>query len=195
MFAYIEGKVDYMSPSRIHLDVGGVGYEIELTLTTYEAVQHKKACRLFIHSQIREDAWVLYGFATEKERASFRKLISVSGVGAATARLVLSSLSPAQLHQIIEAGDSKALEQVKGIGGKTAKRLILELKGKLPEVDESEEKDASQHNRKAQDALNALQELGISKAMASKALKTAQSILSDKDYSVEEWIKIALKNI
>lgn len=192
MFAYIEGKFEFKSPSLVYLNVGGVGYEIQLTLHTYEVIQAKKEGRLFTHLQIREDAWTLYGFATEEEREAFRRLLSVSGVGAATARILLSSLSDAQLFQIVESGDSKALEKVKGIGSKTAQRIILELKGKLPES--AGELTSGGHNTMASDALNALTGLGISKTIAEAALKKSQAQLSDAGhYSVEDWIKAALK--
>ncbi|HET8573018.1 MAG TPA: Holliday junction branch migration protein RuvA [Edaphocola sp.] len=193
MFAYLDGKINMLNPSTAYLDIGGIGYEIQLTLNTYEAIRDRKQCRLFTHLQIREDAWVLYGFATEAERESFRKLLAVSGVGAATARILLSSLTAAQLHTIIESGDSKALEKVKGIGAKTAQRIILELKGKLPDLSGGEKAIAG-HNTKGADALNALLGLGIAKGVAESALKKAKSNLPEEDlYSVEDWIKTALK--
>lgn len=192
MFAYIEGKFDYISPSLAYINVGGIGYEIQLTLYTYEAIQTKKEGRLYTHLQIREDAWILYGFATEEEREAFRRLISVSGVGAATARILLSSLSSAQLFQLVASGDSKALEKVKGIGSKTAQRIILELKGKLPEVATNELTSAT-HNTMAADALNALTGLGIARNIADAALKKSQAQLPAQGYTVEDWIKAALK--
>src|SRR5690606_29123133 len=111
------------------------GYEVQITLHTYELIKDKETALLYTHLQVREDAWVLYGFATEEEKNAFQKLLSVSGVGAATARVLLSSLSANDLARIVANGDSKALEKVKGIGAKSAQRIILELKGKLlPEV-------------------------------------------------------------
>lgn len=193
MFAYLDGKIDTLSPTTAYLDIGGLGYEVQLTLNTYDAIRDKKQCRLFTHLQIREDAWVLYGFATEVEREAFRRLLAVSGVGAATARILLSSLTASQLHAIIESGDSKALEKVKGIGAKTAQRIILELKGKLPEPAEGE-KALARHNTKDADALNALLGLGIAKAVAEAALKKAKAGMQEEDVSsVEDWIKAALK--
>jgi Holliday junction DNA helicase RuvA len=137
---------------------------------------------------------VLYGFATEKEREAFRQLLSVSGVGAATARILLSSLSSADLSRIVGNGDSKALEKVKGIGTKTAQRIILELKGKLPEVIPGEI-NTLPHNTKENDTLNALLGLGIGKSIAEAAVKKARTIAGNEDISVEEWIKSALKNL
>lgn len=194
MFGYLEGKLIGLTPTHTYLDVGGVGYDVQLTLQTFEAISGKEKCLLFTHLQVREDAWVLYGFATEKEREAFRQLLSVSGVGAATARILLSSLSSADLSRIIGNGDSKALEKVKGIGAKTAQRIILELKGKLPEVIPGEI-NTLPHNTKENDTLNALLGLGIGKSIAEAAVKKAKAITGNEDISVEEWIKSALKNL
>ena len=194
MFGYLEGKLIGLTPTHTYLDVGGVGYDVQLTLQTFEVISGKEKCLLFTHLQVREDAWVLYGFATEKEREAFRQLLSVSGVGAATARILLSSLSSADLSRIIGNGDSKALEKVKGIGAKTAQRIILELKGKLPEVIPGEI-NTLPHNTKENDTLNALLGLGIGKSIAEAAVKKAKAITGNEDISVEEWIKSALKNL
>lgn len=194
MFGYLKGKLIGLTPTQTYMDVGGVGYDVQLTLQTFEAISGKEDCLLYTHLQIREDAWVLYGFATEKERESFRHLLSVSGVGAATARILLSSLSSGDLSRIVGNGDSKALEKVKGIGAKTAQRIILELKGKLPEVSPGEF-NAVQHNTKENDTLNALLGLGIGKAIAEAAVKKAKAAAASDDISVEDWIKSALKNL
>lgn len=194
MFGYLEGKLVNLMPTQTYLDVGGVGYEVQLTLNTYEAISGKASCRLYTHLQLREDAWVLYGFATETERSAFQRLLSVSGVGAATARILLSSLTAGDLNAIVMSGESKALEKVKGIGAKTAQRIILELKGKLPEA-VTGEFNALPHNTKENDALNALLGLGISKAMAETAVRKAKTLAGSEEISVEEWIKSALKNL
>ncbi len=191
MFGYLEGKLIGLTPTQTYLDVAGVGYDVQLTLHTYEAIQGKTSCKLFTHLQIREDAWVLYGFATEQEREAFQRLLSVSGVGAATARILLSSLSARELAGIIGNGDSKALEKVKGIGAKTAQRIILELKGKLPEVEG--EFSPLAHNTKENDALNALLGLGIAKSIAEAALKKVKEKADIATLTVEDWIKSALK--
>lgn len=191
MFGYLEGKLIGLTPTQTYLDVAGVGYDVQLTLHTYEAIQGKTSCKLFTHLQIREDAWVLYGFATEQEREAFQRLLSVSGVGAATARILLSSLSAGELAGIIGNGDSKALEKVKGIGAKTAQRIILELKGKLPEVEG--EFSPLAHNTKENDALNALLGLGIAKSIAEAALKKVKEKADIATLTVEDWIKSALK--
>lgn len=194
MFGYLEGKPVGLTPTHTYLDIGGVGYEIQLTLHTYEAIAGLESCRLYTHVQIREDAWVLYGFATENEKSTFQRLLSVSGVGAATARILLSSLTANELNAIVLNGDSKALEKVKGIGGKTAQRIILELKGKLPEV-LTEEFNNLPHNTKENDTLNALLGLGIGKTIAEAAVKKTKAMSGSQDMSVEEWIKAALKNL
>ena len=120
MFAYLEGALSYKSPSLLHLDVGGVGYELAITLQTYAKIQHLERARLLVHLQIRDDAWVLYGFADEAERSTFRALLGISGVGAATARIILSSLTPGELEQAVATDNTRVLQAVKGIGAKTA---------------------------------------------------------------------------
>ena len=191
MFGYIEGKLVALSPTHTYLEVNGIGYDVQITLNTYEAIQNEKSCRLYTHLQIREDAWTLYGFATEKERTAFQRLLSISGVGAATARILLSSLTPKDLTSIVFSGDSRALEKVKGIGAKTAQRIILELKGKLP-VEMATELNGISHNTTEQDALNALIGLGIGKSMAQAALNKSKTS-AGKESSVEDRIKEALK--
>lgn len=194
MFGYLEGKLVGLTPTHTYMDVGGVGYDIQLTLQTFEVISGKQQCLLFTHLQVREDAWILYGFATEKEREAFRQLLSVSGVGAATARILLSSLSSADLSRIVSNGDSKALEKVKGIGAKTAQRIILELKGKLPESVPGEI-NTLPHNTNENDTLNALLGLGIGKTIAESAIKKAKTVAGTEELSVEDWIKSALKNL
>lgn len=194
MFGYLEGKPVGLHPTHTYLDVNGVGYELQLTLHTYEAIAGQETCRLYTHLQVREDAWVLYGFASEAERTAFQRLLSVSGVGAATARILLSSLTAAGLNDIVRNGDSKSLEKVKGIGAKTAQRIILELKGKLPDA-LPEEFNNLPHNTKENDTLNALLGLGISKAMAETAVQKTKAVEGSREMSVEEWIKSALRNL
>ena len=191
MFAYLEGALTYKSPSLLHLDVSGIGYEVNITLQTYAKIQHADRCRLFIHLQIREDAWVLYGFANETERITFRALLGISGVGAATARIILSSMTPGELEKVVSSDDTRSLQQVKGIGAKTAQRIILELKGKL----ESDNTGVTAmglplHNTKAEDALIALVNLGISRSAAMEAIRKSALVESA---TVEEIIKAALR--
>lgn len=195
MIGYIEGLLKEVTPTHTYIDIGGIGYEIHITLNTYQYINGKTSCKLFTHLKISEDAWTLYGFATEKEKAAFQQLLSVSGVGAATARILLSSLTADELGNIIWEGNSKALETVKGIGSKTAQRIILELKGKITQGTVSSENAPAQHNTNVADALNALLGLGINKSMAESALKKVKEQAANKDMDTEEWIKLALKNM
>lgn len=190
MFAYLEGKLSYKSPSLLHMDVGGIGYELNITLHTYSRISDAEKCRLYVHLQVREDAWVLYGFADEAEKATFRQLLSINGVGAATARIILSSLTADELYAIIAQENTRALEKVKGIGAKTAQRIILELKGKLALPQSTSTLSHPQHNTTAEDALNALVNLGIAKSIAEVAIK---KIKDASTLSVEELIKQALR--
>ena len=190
MFAYLEGDLTYRSPSVLYMLVGGVGYELNITLQTYAKIQSLERCRLYTHLQVREDAWVLYGFADEDERATFRQLLGINGVGAATARIILSSLTPDELERAVATEDSRTLEKVKGIGAKTAQRIILELKGKLLQSKNTGAKPHAAHNTKEEDALIALVNLGISRAAAEVALK---KINDPTSLPVEELIKQALR--
>lgn len=192
MFAYLEGLLAYKSPSLLYLSVQGVGYEVHITLQTFAKIQHLEKAKLYTHLQIREDAWVLYGFADEQERLTFRHLLAISGVGAATARLILSALTPDELHQAVATEDHRTLERVKGIGAKTAQRIVLELKGKLQLPKNNLAIPLQGHNTIENDALNALVNLGIARAAAESALKKVKDAAS---LSVEELIKQALRNL
>lgn len=194
MYAYLQGKITYKSPSLLYLDVNGVGYEVNITLRTYDFIQNLDQCRLYTHLKVSEDAWVMYGFADEQERATFRQLLGINGVGAGTARIILSSLSPAELERAVVTDDTAMLERVKGIGAKTAQRIVLEMKGKINakgivlNPNNSNEK----YNTKANDALIALVNLGINKAAAETALK---KIVDSNEMPVEELVKQALRNL
>lgn len=190
MFAYLQGLLTYKSPSLLHIDVNGTGYEVNITLQTFSKVQHEETYKLFTHVHVREDAWTIYGFADEAERDTFRKLITINGVGAGTARIILSSMTPVELEQAVFNEDVKALEKVKGIGGKTAQRIILELKGKLINTKNIEGTAPVLHNTIREDALIALVNLGISRAVAEAALKKMGHL---SDLTVEELIKQALR--
>lgn len=190
MFAFLEGGLAYKSPSLLYMDVHGVGYELNITLQTYAKIQHLESCRLYTHLQVREDAWVLYGFADEEERVTFRQLLNISGVGAATARIILSSLTTDELERAVSGEDSKTLERVKGIGGKTAQRIILELKGKLQKRQNTSSISPAIHNTTQEDALIALVNLGINRGVADSAINKISNISS---LTVEEIIKQALR--
>ena len=190
MFAYLEGNLTYKSPSILNMDVHGVGYELHITLQTYAMIQNLEKCRLYTHLQVREDAWVLYGFADEEERATFRQLLNISGVGAATARIILSSLNTGELERAVSTEDAKALERVKGIGAKTAQRIILELKGKLLKQKNTSSLSPVIHNTTQEDALIALVNLGINRGVAESAIKKIDNAPS---LTIEELIKQALR--
>lgn len=190
MFAYLEGRLSYKSASLIYMDVHGVGYELNITLQTYAKIQDKESCKLYTHLQVREDAWVLYAFADEEERATFRQLLNINGVGAATARIILSSLTTDELERAVSFEDTKTLERVKGIGAKTAQRIILELKGKLSKSKNTSSLSPAVHNTTQEDALIALVNLGINRAMAEGAMKKINNASS---LTVEELIKQALR--
>jgi Holliday junction DNA helicase RuvA len=194
MFAYLEGTITHKSPSLLHLDVNGVGYEVHITLRSFDQIRHLDKVRLYIHLKVAEDAWTLFGFAEETERATFRQLIAVNGVGAGTARLILSALSPAELENAVVSERSNVLEKIKGIGAKTAQRIILELKGKLSvgAGQVSGQNSVVMHNTSANDALIALMNLGINKAAAEAALKKVDA---DGTVAADELVKAALRNL
>lgn len=177
----------------LFVDVNGIGFEVNISLHTYSSIQNKDAGRLYTYMQVKEDAHVLYGFWEQQERAIFLMLISVSGVGAATARMMLSSLKPEEVAKAIMYSDVRMLEKVKGIGKKTAERLVLELKDKVGKV-APDDNTLPAGNSMEQDALEALIALGISKNQAElsiqKAIRAEPSIPN-----LEDLIKKALKAI
>ncbi len=200
MIAYIEGELVQKEPTYTVIDVGGIGYHVNVSLNTSAAIGDLGRCKLFTYLQIREDAHTLYGFKNLEEKRLFIDLISVSGIGANTAMIILSSLATEEITQAILSEDVKTIRGIKGIGNKTAQRLILELKDKLskdaPEAlptDTQSPLSERQHKRKIkQEAILALTALGIAKTVAEKNVDT---IIQKKDstLSVEELIKLALK--
>lgn len=192
MYAFIEGKISDINPANVVIDCRGVGYDISISVNTYSKIKDLESCRLHTHLVVREDAMILFGFAGEDEKLLFRNLITVSGVGAGTARLILSSLTPEELTEAIVSGNVALLQRVKGIGGKTAQRIIIDLKDKLGKDPGIREILASPHNTKKEEALSALSMLGFNKALAGK---TIEKILKDEGsaISVEHLIKSALK--
>jgi holliday junction DNA helicase RuvA len=194
MITHIEGKLVEKNPAYVVIDCAGVGYLINISLNTFSKLSNNENCKLLTHLAIREDAHTLFGFFDEQERHLFRHLISVSGVGANTARMVLSSLGPAEIQQAILTENATALQQIKGIGGKTAQRIIIDLKDKLQKEGLFASNLQVPNNTIKQEALSALVMLGFSKGVAEKAvdavLKTEKS-----DIAVEHLIKLALKNL
>lgn len=192
MYAFIEGKIVSSGPTSVVIDCHGVGYEILISVNTFTQIKDQGSSRLYTHLVVRDDAHVLYGFAQEDERAVFRQLISVSGVGAGTARLILSSLNPDEVASAILKGDVALLQRVKGIGGKTAQRIIVDLRDKVGKGIEFSEILGGGHNTSRQEALSALTMLGFNKAVAEKAM---DKIIKQEGatFSVEQLIKAALK--
>jgi Holliday junction DNA helicase RuvA len=198
MIAYLKGIFTVKTPTMVLVEVQGVGYEVNISLHTYSRIQGLQQGTLLTCLLIREDAHILYGFSEQEEKELFQHLIGVSGVGAATARMMLSSLPPADITRAIIQGNEPLLERVKGIGKKTAQRLVLELRDKLGKkgspVLAGPDIPASSHNTAQEDALNALLALGIARAAAEGALRKAVQA-EGEDAGVESLIKRALQVI
>lgn len=193
MIIFIEGEIQRKTPANVWMMVGGIGYEIHISLNTYEHIQDWTKGKLFIYHHMTEQGQSLYGFFDEAERELFLHLISVSGIGTSTARVALSGLKPNEINNAIVNGNEAVITGIKGIGPKTAKRLILELKDKLLKSSENVELQPTSGNNISQDALTALVSLGIARNTAHKAV---QKVLSSGEYQqVEEVIKLALKQI
>ena len=193
MIAHIEGILESKTPTHVVIDVNGVGYMLNISLNTYDSLPSKGKLRLFSHLIVREDAHILFGFSEEEERMMFRELINVSGVGASTALMVLSSMKPVEVAQAVDQSDVNAFKSVKGIGLKSAQRIIVDLKGKLDKIESNSDFLSSQGNTYKNEALSALVVLGIDK---KKASKTIDEILKNNDVSsVEELIKMTLKAV
>ncbi len=193
MIAHIQGILVEKTPTYVVIETGGVGYRIFISLTTFSEIGDTKACKLLTHLTIREDAHLLYGFMHENERALFRLLITVSGVGTSTALMILSSLSPDETRQAILCSDINSLKSVKGIGAKTAQRIIIDLKDKLTKDSLDTDFSFSENNTIKEEALSALVILGFNKNLAGKAV--AKIIKTSPDLSVEDVIKQVLKSI
>jgi holliday junction DNA helicase RuvA len=194
MIAYLSGKFAYKSPALVYMDVMGVGYEVNISLNTYSHIQHLTDGKLFTYLQVKEDSHTLFGFFDAMEKEMFVLLISVSGVGAATARMMLSNMKPQEIGNAIVMNNALVLEGVKGIGKKTAQRLVLELKDKVSKLSTTGPGGQSVGNTLEQDALNALIALGISRPAGEQAIK--KIVISEPSInSLEILIKKALKAI
>jgi holliday junction DNA helicase RuvA len=194
MIAYLSGKFSYKTPTVVYVDVQGVGYEVNISLNTYSHIQSLHEGRLYTYLQVKEDSHTLFGFFEASEKEMFILLISVSGVGAATARMMLSNMKPAEISNAIMMNHSAVLEGVKGIGKKTAQRLVLELRDKVSKLSTSVPGSLSIGNTLEQDALNALVALGISRPVAEQAIK--KIVISEPSINnLESIIKKALKAI
>ncbi len=192
MYEYIEGQLVNRNPAYAVIEVHGVGYVLNISVHTYSQLKDNAKCKLYTHLVVREDALILFGFADTEERDLFRQLISVSGVGVNTARIILSSLSPQEICQAIAVGDAPLLQRIKGIGGKTAQRIIVDLRDKVGKDLIPSEKLGILHNTKKEEALSGLIILGFPKMLADKAL-TKIIEKEGAGLTVEELIKKALQ--
>jgi Holliday junction DNA helicase RuvA len=193
MIAYLKGEFTHKTPATVIIDVNGVGYEVQISLNTYSKIQDADKGKLYTSLIIREDAHILFGFFDMAEKEMFQHLISVSGIGATTARVMLSYLKPDELAKAIVQGDTRTLEGIKGIGKKTAERMVLELKDKLSKNLLESNISPVKNNTLHQDALNALLALGINRQAASQALE--KTMAAESNLSVEELIKKTLRTL
>ena len=194
MIEFIRGRLVEKTPTSAVIDCQGVGYFLNITLNTYSKIGDSENCKLMVHQVIREDAHTLYGFSDREERQFFRHLISVSGVGASTARMILSSLTPAEVHQAILENNVNLLKSIKGIGAKSAQRIIVDLKDKLSKEEISTDISPLLNNTSREEALSALVALGFDKSSSGKVLKKVTSEQGE-ELSVEQLIKEALKSL
>lgn len=199
MIEFIQGKIEDLSPIQaVILTQGGVAYDLNISVYTYSAIQGKDEARLYVYEAIREDAYILYGFSGKQERELFLMLISVPGIGGASARMILSSFTPSELIGIISSGNDSLLKKVKGIGAKTAQRIIVDLHDKIGVTAQSDDtplglQTGIQTGQVATEAVTALVTLGFPQAASQKVV---QAILKDSgDLTVEAVIREALKRI
>ncbi|NNK39249.1 MAG: Holliday junction branch migration protein RuvA [Winogradskyella sp.] len=193
MIAHLEGKLVEKNPTDVIIDCNGVGYHLHISLNTFSQIPDQENLKLYTHLQVREDSHTLYGFSTKVERELFRLLISVSGIGASIARAMLSSLDPDQIKEGIASGNVALIQSIKGIGAKTAQRVIIDLKDKVLKIYGIEELSVSQSNTHKDEALSALEVLGFNKKQAEKAID--RIVVNQPDAPVEVIIKEALKNL
>lgn len=198
MIEYIRGELIETTPAFAVVDCNGIGYGINISLNTYSAIQGKQQVKLYIYEAIREDAYVLYGFSTKQERELFLLLITVSGIGGNTARMILSALSPSELCNVISSGNDKLLKTVKGIGLKTAQRIIVDLKDKIASsgmetVVGTTANLSAAHSEVYEEAIAALTMLGFAQAPSQKVV--AAILKEEPDLTVEKVIKLALKRL
>ncbi|MFV8440957.1 Holliday junction branch migration protein RuvA [Flavobacterium sp. LB2P44] len=193
MIAHLQGKLVEKSPTQIIIDCGGVGYHVNISLHTYSLLPDTDLIKVYTHLQIKEDAHTLFGFMEKSEREIFRLLLSVSGIGASIARTMLSSLDPKQITNAIASADVIIIQSIKGIGSKTAQRVILDLKEKVLKLYDLDEVSMSQSNTNRDEALSALEVLGFVRKTSEKLIE--KIVQEDPDASVESIIKKALKNL
>ena len=193
MITHIQGKLVEKSPTYVVVDCMGIGYFINISLHTYSLIPNAENLKMFTHLQVKEDGHTLYGFIEKSEREIFRLLISISGIGPSIARTMLSSLDPKQVIEAIASADYVTLQSAKGIGAKTAQRIVIELKEKVLKIYDLDEVSISSGNTNKSEALSALEVLGFNKKLAERSI---DKILKDNaDLTVENIIKLALKNL
>jgi holliday junction DNA helicase RuvA len=193
MIHHLTGKLVEKNPTHIIVECGGVGYFVNISLNTFSKLPGEEHVKIYTHLQVKEDAHTLFGFAERSEREIFRLLLSVSGIGSSTARTMLSSLSPLQVRDAIAHGDVATIQGIKGIGAKTAQRVILDLRDKVLHVQEMDELSPISNNTNKEEALSALEVLGFVRRQAEKVVDKV--ISQDASLSVENIIKRALKNL
>ena len=193
MITHIKGRLVEKSPTSVVIECNGIGYMINISLNTFSQIPDNENLKLFTHLQVKEDSHTLYGFFSIKERQIFRLLISVNGIGPSIARTMLSSISPDQIIDAISRENVSLIQSVKGIGSKTAQRVIIDLHDKILKVYELDEGFASSNNTNKEEALSALEVLGINKKSSERLVD--QITLDNPDISVEDIIKETLKNL
>jgi Holliday junction DNA helicase RuvA len=193
MIGYLRGDFVHKSPALVQVEVNGVGYDVQISLNTYTKIQHLDKGLLHTSLLIREDAHILYGFFDLAEKEMFQYLLAVSGIGASTARVMLSYMKPDELAKAIIQGDTRTLEGIKGIGKKTAERMVLELRDKLGKTSGESNISPMKNNTLQQDALNALTALGINRQAAAQAIE--KTLAANPILPVEELIKKALRTL
>ena len=193
MITHLKGKLTEKNPTHIIIECAGVGYFVNISLHTFSKLADSENISIFTHLQVKEDSHTLFGFAEKSEREIFRLLLSVSGIGSSTARTMLSSLSPAQIRDAIAGGDAATIQSIKGIGIKTAQRVILDLRDKILKVYDIDEVSTSANNTNKEEALSALEVLGFARRSAEKVVDKV--LRQDSSLSVENIIKLALKNL
>ncbi|PWA10157.1 Holliday junction branch migration protein RuvA [Flavobacterium laiguense] len=193
MIAHLQGKLVEKSPTEVIIDCGGVGYHVNISLHTYSLIPNADFVKLYTYLQIKEDAHTLFGFVEKSEREIFKMLLSVSGIGASIARTMLSSLDPKQIINAIASGDVVTIQTIKGIGSKTAQRVILDLKEKVLKLYDLDDVSMTQSNTNKDEALSALEVLGFVRKTSEKIIE--KIVKEDPEATVESIIKKALKNL
>jgi Holliday junction DNA helicase RuvA len=193
MITHIQGKLVEKNPTDVVIDCNGVGYLLNISLHTFSQIAEQESLKLYTHLQIKEDSHSLFGFSSLAEREIFRLLISVSGIGSNIARTMLSSLTPKQVREGIAVGDVALIQSIKGIGAKTAQRVIIELKDKVLKIYDIDEVSVSKDNTNKDEALSALEVLGYTKKQAERVVD--KIVMSQPEATVESIIKQALKNL